>query len=300
MIPRDKALRLTAIYLYICDLHVAELQFACERFSNNNKPEFTDQELITVYLFVMHSEQRFKVKQIHQFAKDYLSSWFPKLPSYVAFNTRLNRLSEAFRCLSINILETNLPADCSLSTNVLDSMPIITCSGKRLGKVAKELTDKTYCATKGIWYYGLKLHVLGFQRPNKLPYPESIAITPASENDLNVFKQHWSDLTNRHFYGDKIYHDGAFFNDMEKRTNSKMLTPVKGIKGQTEQIKLIDKAADDLFSKAVSSIRQPIEAFFNWLNEKTNIQKASAVRSSNGLIVHVFGKIAAAFIGLIF
>lgn len=248
----------------------------------------------------MHSEQRFKVKQIHQFAKDYLSSWFPKLPSYVAFNTRLNRLSEALKCLSIDLLEANLPDDCSSTTNVLDSMPIITCSGKRHGKVAKELTDKIFCATNGIWYNGLKLHVLGFQRPNKLPFPESIIITQASENDLNVFKQYWSDLSNRDFYGDKIYHDGDFFLDMDKRVNSKMLTPVKRVKGQSEQIRFIDKAADDLFSKAVSSIRQPIEALFNWLNEKTNIQKASTVRSSKGLLVHVFGKIAAAFIGLVF
>ena len=87
---------------------------------------------------------------------------------------------------------------------------------------------------------------------------------------------------------------------MDKRINIKMLTPVKRVKGQSEQIRFIDKAADDLFSKAVSSIRQPIEAFFNWLNEKTNIQKASTVRSSKGLLVHVFGKIAAAFIDLVF
>ena len=62
MIPRDKAFKLTAIYLYICNLHDQKITAACERFSNNSKPEFTDQELITVYLFVMHSEQRFKVK----------------------------------------------------------------------------------------------------------------------------------------------------------------------------------------------------------------------------------------------
>jgi len=39
---------------------------------------------------------------------------------------------------------------------------------------------------------------------------------------------------------------------------------------------------------------------FNWLIQKTDIQRASKVRSSKGLIVHVFGRIAAAFIGLIF
>ena len=78
-----------------------------------------------------------------------------------------------------------------------------------------------------------------------------------------------------------------------------MLTPVKRVKGQSEQIRFIDKAVDDLFSKAVSSIRQPIEALFNWLNEKTNIQKASTVRSSKGLLIHVFGTIVSAFIGLV-
>lgn len=40
--------------------------------------------------------------------------------------------------------------------------------------------------------------------------------------------------------------------------------------------------------------RQPIESFFNWVESKTGIQIASKVRSLNGLLVHVFGKLAAA------
>ena len=79
-----------------------------------------------------------------------------------------------------------------------------------------------------------------------------------------------------------------------------MLTPVKAVKNQTEQEKQRNKAADDLFSKAVSTIRQPIEGFFNWLIEKTDFQRAGKVRSTKGLMVHVFGKMAAAFINLIF
>jgi hypothetical protein len=79
-----------------------------------------------------------------------------------------------------------------------------------------------------------------------------------------------------------------------------MLTPVKAVKGQTEQEKQRNKAADDLFSKSVSEVRQPIEGFFNWLIEKTDFQRASKVRSTKGLMVHVLGKLAAAFINLIF
>jgi hypothetical protein len=47
-------------------------------------------------------------------------------------------------------------------------------------------------------------------------------------------------------------------------------------------------------------VRQPIEGLFNWLIEKTDFQRASKVRSTKGLLVHVFGKLAAAFIYLIF
>lgn len=79
-----------------------------------------------------------------------------------------------------------------------------------------------------------------------------------------------------------------------------MLTPVKAIKGEDPVITQKEKAGRDLFSTAVSKVRQSIESFFNWLNEKTNIQIAMKVRSTSGLLVHTMGKIAIAFIYLIF
>ena len=55
---------------------------------------------------------------------------------------------------------------------------------------------------------------------------------------------------------------------------------------------------DQWLSTAVSRIRQPIETLFGWIEEKTGIACASLpagkVRSYNGLMVHVFGKLAAA------
>ncbi|KAA4984908.1 transposase [Bacteroides fragilis] len=79
-----------------------------------------------------------------------------------------------------------------------------------------------------------------------------------------------------------------------------MFTPVKAIKGEQQVIIQREKAARDLLSSAVSKIRQPIESFFNWLNERTNIQRAMKVRSTPGLIIHTMGKMAIAFIYLIF
>ena len=67
-----------------------------------------------------------------------------------------------------------------------------------------------------------------------------------------------------------------------------MLTPVKAIKGQCEELKQRDKAFNALFSTAVSKVGQPIGAFSNWLNEKTNIQRAMKVISINGLLVHIY------------
>ena len=77
-----------------------------------------------------------------------------------------------------------------------------------------------------------------------------------------------------------------------------MLTPIKAVKVMEEVIKQRIKAANDLFSAAVSRVRQPIEAIFNWLIEKTDIQRASKVRSTKGLMIHAFGRLATAFITL--
>ena len=54
------------------------------------------------------------------------------------------------------------------------------------------------------------------------------------------------------------------------------------------------------YSEAVSRVRQPIESLFNWIEEKTGIECASKVRSYQGLMVHVFGRFAAAMYLLVF
>lgn len=55
MILKDKDDKLIRIYFLICD-NFKELQYYCERFSNNKQPELTDEEIMTIYLFVMQHE----------------------------------------------------------------------------------------------------------------------------------------------------------------------------------------------------------------------------------------------------
>jgi len=75
----------------------------------------------------------------------------PKLGSYNGFNNRLNRFGSAFARLVEILLTDYQPEDCCLDQNLLDLMPIITCSGRRSGKVATEITDKGFCSMKGIY-----------------------------------------------------------------------------------------------------------------------------------------------------
>ena len=76
------------------------------------------------------------------------------------------------------------------------------------------------------------MHLLGFRRKGKLPFPEMIAISPASESDLNVFRNEFDKyLYNRTIYGDKIYYDTDYFKEREISHNYQMFTPVKLVKG---------------------------------------------------------------------
>lgn len=293
-------IRLIALYFYVCERYEEDLRYECQRFSNNQEVAFTDQELLTVYLYAVGEEKRLQVKEVHDFARRHLASWFPHLPSYQAFNHRLNSMAMVLQRLCSTLLGHSQPPHCSARESLVDSLPILTCSGKRQGKVAPELTTKGYCSTKGLFYYGLRLHALGWRRPATLPWLEGLVVSSAAEHDLSVFKENYSAVENRTFYGDKIYHNQEWFAQYYESCHSEMLTPVRAVKAMPLALKQWNKAADDLYSRAISAIRQPIESWFNWLNEKTHIQTASKVRSTKGLLVHIFGKLAAAFLYCIF
>ena len=86
-------------------------------------------------------------------------------------------------------------------------------------------------------------------------------------------------LNNREIYADKIYSDIPFYKETKESKKLELFTPVKAIKGESPEITKREKAARDLFSTAVSKVRQPIEALFNWLNKKQIFK----VRSTSGL-----------------
>lgn len=162
-----------------------------QRFSpNGNQGEITDQELMCIYLFCLIEEQKTEKKAMHSFIKDYWADWFPQLPSYQTFCDRLNRTEIAFQGLISCLIGIYLPhIEDNFSIFVGDSMPIITCSGKRKGKIASDLCTKSYCSTKNMWYYGVKLHTLGHKRNTKLPFPIFMGISPAHVHDLSAIRE---------------------------------------------------------------------------------------------------------------
>ena len=171
MIPKDKEYRLIKIYMYICDMYEQSLKYHCQRYSNNSKPLFSDEEILTIYFFVGHEQKYTLIKDIHNFAKEYLRDWFPNLVSYQTFNYRLNRMAGAVTELSSQLLRMFKPSDCQEDTVIVDSMPIITCCGRnRTGKVARDIADKGYCSTKNLYYHGMKLHMVGYRSYLRSPY----------------------------------------------------------------------------------------------------------------------------------
>lgn len=51
---------------------------------------------------------------------------------------------------------------------------------------------------------------------------------------------------------------------------------------------------------SISRVRQAIESFFSWLDRQTHVEDASRVRSTAGLWVHIFGRLAAALLMMLF
>jgi len=278
--------RIIATYLWVCDAYKKKLWVYCQRFTNHADLSFSDEEVMTIYL-VGTMERRTTKKQIYEHAKQYWHDLFPRLPSYVGFVQRINRLADVFPAF-IEWLQGQLPTSLFSQEHyrLMDSMPIILAQRSRRfhAKVAPELADKNgYCATKKLHYYGVKLHILGSAQSKTIPIPDKIGITPAGMSDVKAYEGILPEVLFYEKFADKAY--------LSKTTEfTKTYTPVKKRKGQA----FLD-AADELYSRAISKIRQPIESCFNWIEEKVNIQVASKVRSYNGLIVHIFGKLTVIF-----
>jgi hypothetical protein len=286
--------QLITVYVTVCDLWSKGICETARRFSNNKKFDLTDEEVVTLYLFGIMSS-RFSILDIYRYADRHLRDWFPSLAGYDAFCYRLNRLSGSFISLVEKLVQSRESGqNISVREWVVDSFPIVLAGPRRSGtaRVAEEFCDKGFCSSKDLYFYGVKLHCVATLQSGTIPFPSMLGLAPASANDHRLFEQASGEFFNGRMFGDKAYGVDDHKKQLEQQ-NVQLLTPIKKVKG------IYSLPGPDAYSTWVSAMRQPIESLFNWINEKTGLQKASKVRSAAGLIVHVFGKLAAAVLMMV-
>lgn len=295
---------LIGLYLLICEHFDRTLVLHAQRMSNNHRPAWSDQEVLTTYLFGL-MQQRRSLREIHRYCQMHLYDWFPQLPGYVTFVNRLNRLTSTFPVLIEQLQPLfrtfQTTAQMQVRVELVDALPIMLAKPTRSdrARVARQLAAKGYCSSKATWYYGLKLHVAARQQPGHLPLPEVVSLTSAAEHDLAGFDLLLAGLAHSDVYADRAYKMYAQNRELRERLfnqqHTRVYTPIQRAPGQ-QRLEYLQQ----VYSTSISRVRQPIESLFNWIDQKTAIQTASRVRSTRGLLVHVFGRLAAAMILLLF
>lgn len=295
-------INLITIYFTVCRYR-SELSFCSMRHTNNGKPDFTDEEVMTIYLFCTVDDLKLQTKkEIYAYADRHLRSWFPKLPKYEAFSARVNALSSSFQLLAEKLcplVYQEKPAyEAVLGELLVDSLPIMLAKNQRAksGKVAKEIASFGYCSTKRTYYHGLKLHAAGLMAANNsLPSLYCCAITCAGTHDETAFKELIApNCPNVKVYADSAYMDAGAAALLLELYNITVCSIQKRVKGQPYLF-----YEQQCQNTAISRIRQGIESFFNWMIVHTDIQNASKCRSTKGILTHIYGKIAASVIFLL-
>lgn len=287
--------QLIELYLWVCRAYDTHPALKAQRMSNNHRPRFTDQEVMTVYLFG-HLQGHFTQRRTYDYTSGHWRAWFPDLPSYQAFNRRLNRLSAAFALLLQDRLAEAATRLAGGPDRLLDSLPVMLAKGARSAsaKVAREVASKGYCASKRLYYHGVKLHLLARKRYRRLPVPESLVLTKAAVHDLTALQQSLPWPAEGALFGDKAYRDTQTRAALAAR-GVLLCTPEKRPCGLPK-----DEWQTGLWSRFVSAMRQPLESCFNWLIQRAGIQDAAKVRSTDGLLVHCYGKLTVCCFLLLF
>lgn len=285
---------LIQLYLFVCQTYNTRSETCFQRTSNNSNPAFTDPELISIWFFG-HLNQKFNKRQIYDFIQDYWAAWFPLLPGYQTFSYRLNLLEPTFQSIGAELFTYLHQTQTPEFDHLIDSFPVMLAAGGHAysARVARDLADVGYCPSKKTFFHGVRLHTIAQRRFEQLPSPSQIWLCEASHHDSTATREQFPELSNTTLIADLAYLENElaqFF----KNQNTQLLTGCKKPKGK--DLTKLEKCINRLISK----FRQPIESLFNWIDEKTNIQTASKVRSTQGLMLHCWGKLAFAFYLLVF
>lgn len=134
--------RLVECYVFIDDYLQAHPDVADWRRSNNDEPDFTDAEVLTIALMQGYFRTD-TLKRTYRLISQNASEAFPERPSYKQWIRRLNRLTDLVgrlvRAAALRAAATNLKR-----LYVVDSFPISLCQPVRHGRVRLLSEDGAY------------------------------------------------------------------------------------------------------------------------------------------------------------
>jgi hypothetical protein len=150
------------------------------------------------------------------------------------------------------------------------------------------------CAAKKSRFDGVRLHLIAQRRVGHLPLPAQVWLWSGAHHDSQAFIQQQPELPSTELFGDLAYPTPQTISHLRDEEQARLIAPRKKPKGK--------ELADDekYYNRLVRRIRQPVESLFNWVEEKTGMQRASKVRSTDALMIHCWGKLAVAFLLLVF
>ncbi len=166
--------------------------------------------LVRIYLFGL-AKNREAVSDIHEQVEDHFSDWFPDLPPYQSYNSRLNRLNAVFSPLVEKSLE-EIDGERFRKNmlRIVDSMQIMLAKGSRAFQptvASVRIVDVGYCSSKDTLYHGVKLHVVAERRSDQRPLLRRARLTPGSENNLRALRRVLPEIENGIFCRDKAHYD---------------------------------------------------------------------------------------------
>lgn len=120
--------------------------------------------------------------------------------------------------------------------------------------------------------------------------------SPANDHDPPVAKQMFDQIGswNGRLFADKASMDAQWTRDLLEQHNLRPAPPHRRVHGEVNLFP--GRSAWETF---INSVLQKIEIFFSRLDDVTHIQNASKVRSLKGLLLHIFGGLAAALLLLV-
>jgi hypothetical protein len=287
-------IQLIQLYVLACHVYDTRSETCFQRLSNNAKPDFTDQELVAIYLFG-HLQGSFEKKAIYKLIDLYWRHYFPNLPAYQTFVARLNLLEQTFQTFGGYLNDLLAQSRQPELDHIIDSVPVMLARGGHAyrARVAREVANVGYCASKKTYFHGVRLHTIAQRRCGAMPLPTQVWLREGSCHDLQSVREQAIRLPDSALLGDRAFPDPTF-QQMLAAQRTTLLAVRKRPKGQELS------AAQKYYNRLVSRLRQPIESLFNWLIDKTGIQRAGTVRSTEGLMVHCWGKLTVAVYLLVF